>query len=161
MKMRFASVLLCAAVVATVPGCLLASRTELNSAQSQNRALAEQSRAQFRANRGRPEAIAALAGLVRNEESFAPGEMVDVLREIVDGKLGGPADPLVEAQAAYLLSLEEDRRGDEEAEELQHRLAAVRHRAATTTRGADGHPGCEHRAGLAGHRAPPFTRIWS
>ena len=73
---------------------------------------AEQSREQFRAKRGRPEAIAALAGFVRNEDSVAPGQMLDFLHEIVDGKLGGPVDSLVEAQAAYLLSLEEDRRGE-------------------------------------------------
>jgi tetratricopeptide (TPR) repeat protein/transglutaminase-like putative cysteine protease len=73
---------------------------------------AEQSREQFRAKRGRPEAIAALADLVRNEESIPPGHMVEVLREMADGNLGGPADPLVEAQAAYLLSLEEDRQGE-------------------------------------------------
>jgi len=89
--------------------------------------VADQSREQFRANRGRPEAIAALAGLVRNEESIAPGEMVAVLHEMVDGKLGGSADPLVEAQAAYLLSLEEDRRGEfSAAEKRRDALGLVR-----------------------------------
>ena len=79
----------------------------------------EHSRAQFRASHGRPEGIAALAELVRNEEFVPPGQMADVLRELVDGKLGGPADPLVEAQAAYLLSLEEDRRGEFSAAETR------------------------------------------
>ena len=74
--------------------------------------LAERSREQFRSSHGRPEAIAALAALVRNEDFLMPGELALVLREMVDGKLGGPADPLVEAQAAFLLSLEEDRGGD-------------------------------------------------
>ena len=74
--------------------------------------VAERSREQFRSSHARPEAIAALAALARNEDFLAPGELARVLREIVDGKLGGPADPLVEAQAAYLLSLEEDRLGD-------------------------------------------------
>jgi transglutaminase-like putative cysteine protease/tetratricopeptide (TPR) repeat protein len=69
-------------------------------------------REQLRANHGRPEAIAALATLVRHEDFLAPGQLERVLREMVEGKLGGPADPLVASQAAYLLSLEEDRRGD-------------------------------------------------
>ena len=80
---------------------------------------AEQSRARFRTSHGRPEGIAALAGLVRNEDFVPPAQMVEVLREMVDGKLGGPADPLVEAQSAYLLSLEEDRRGEFSAAEMR------------------------------------------
>jgi len=77
----------------------------------------ELAREQLRTNHGRPEAIAALAALVRSEDFLAPGQIAQVLREIVDGKLGGPADPLVASQANYLLSLEEDRRGDFSAAE--------------------------------------------
>jgi transglutaminase-like putative cysteine protease/predicted Zn-dependent protease len=73
---------------------------------------ADLAREQLRTNHGRPEAIAALAGLIRNEDFLASGQLAQVLREVVDGKLGGPADPLVASQAAYLLSLEEDRHGD-------------------------------------------------
>ncbi|HEX7508130.1 MAG TPA: DUF3857 domain-containing protein [Polyangia bacterium] len=89
--------------------------------------VAEDSRGQFRSSHGRPEAIAALAALVRNEEFLGPGEAARVLREMVDGKLGGLADPLVEAQAAYLLSLGEDRSGDfSEAESRRATLGFVR-----------------------------------
>ena len=87
----------------------------------------ERAREQVRANHGRPEAIAAVAALVQNEESLAPGQMARVLRETVDGKLGAPADPLVASQAAYLLSLEEDRRGDfSQAEARRATLGLVR-----------------------------------
>jgi transglutaminase-like putative cysteine protease/tetratricopeptide (TPR) repeat protein len=89
--------------------------------------LVEQQRAQFRANPSRPEAIAAIAALVENREFFAPGRMAQVLREIVDGKLGGSADPLVASQASYLLSLEEDRQGDfPSAESRRAALGLVR-----------------------------------
>jgi len=89
--------------------------------------LVEQQRAQFRANPSRPEAIAAIAALVENREFFAPGRMAQVLREIVDGKLGGSADPLVASQASYLLSLEEDRQGDfSSAESRRAALGLVR-----------------------------------
>jgi len=73
---------------------------------------ADVARDRLRASHGRPEAIAALAALVRNEDSLGPGQLSQVLREIVDGKLGGPADSLVASQATYLLSVEEDRQGD-------------------------------------------------
>jgi chemotaxis protein MotB len=39
--------LLCVVAVATLPGCLLAPRTELNAAQTENHVLAEQNRAQL------------------------------------------------------------------------------------------------------------------
>jgi transglutaminase-like putative cysteine protease/tetratricopeptide (TPR) repeat protein len=88
---------------------------------------AERAREQIRANHGRPEAIAALAALAQDEESLLPGHLARVLRETVDGKLGGPTDPLVASQAAYLLSLEEDRRGDfSRAEERRTELGLVR-----------------------------------
>jgi tetratricopeptide (TPR) repeat protein len=88
---------------------------------------ADLAREQLRANHGRPEAIAALAALVRNEDSLVPGQMAQVLREVVDGKLGGPADPLVASQAAYLLSLESDRQGKfSEAENARAQLGLMR-----------------------------------
>ena len=71
----------------------------------------ERTRDELRMKRGLPETIAAISTLARSDDFLAPGRVAGVLREIVDGELGGPADPLVEAQAAYLLSLEEDRSG--------------------------------------------------
>ena len=73
--------------------------------------LVEEKRADLRQRARQPEAIAALASLVQNEDYLAPGQLARVLGELVDGKLGGPVNPLVLAQAAYLLSLEEDRSG--------------------------------------------------
>jgi transglutaminase-like putative cysteine protease/tetratricopeptide (TPR) repeat protein len=71
----------------------------------------EDKRAELRQRVGRPEAIASVAALVRNEDFLPPGRLAQVLREFIDGKLGGTPDPLVAAQAAYLLSLEDDRGG--------------------------------------------------
>ena len=68
-------------------------------------------RAEFRERATRPEAIATLAELAQNQDDLPPGRLVEVLRDIVGGKLGGPVDPLVLAQASYLLSLEDDRNG--------------------------------------------------
>ncbi len=85
--------------------------------------LVESQRARFRASRGRPEAIAALSSLASSDDYLAPERMEEVLREIVDGDLGKRADPLVSAQAAYLLSLEEDRRG--EFSQAEKRRAAL------------------------------------
>ena len=89
--------------------------------------LVEHKRAQFRANHSRPEAIAAIATLVENEEFLAPGRLAQVLLDIVDGKLGGRADPLVESQANYLLSLEEDRRGDFRVAESRRAALGLAH----------------------------------
>jgi cellulose synthase operon protein C len=70
----------------------------------------EARRAEFRARASAPAAIATLAALVEEQDSLPPGELGALLREMVDGKLG-PVDPLVEAQASYLLSLDDDRNG--------------------------------------------------
>ncbi len=88
-----------------------------------------------------------------NASSVAPGrDQVEAVR---------PGDvPRVDRDADDPQDREEHRRRDEETEKLEHRLAAERHRAAAAAVGADGRPGSEHRAGLAGHRAPPFSRIW-
>jgi tetratricopeptide (TPR) repeat protein/transglutaminase-like putative cysteine protease len=84
-------------------------------------------RERLRTTHGRPEAIAALAALVRSEDFLPPGQMAQVLRENVDGKLGDRADPLVASQASYLLSLEEDRRGgSSEAESRRSELGLMR-----------------------------------
>ena len=72
----------------------------------------ERMRDELRKNHGRPESLATLSAVARNDDLIAPGRLEQVLLEMVDGKLGGPPDPLVGAHAAYLLSLEEDRRGD-------------------------------------------------
>ena len=71
----------------------------------------EEARQAFRERSARPWAIADLAALVENGGSLAPGKLAGTLGEIVQGKLGGPVDPLVLASAAYLLSLEQDRGG--------------------------------------------------
>ena len=71
----------------------------------------EEKRAEFRERATRSEAVATLAALAQNQDDLPPGRLVEVLRDIVGGKLGGPVDPLVLAQASYLLSLEDDRNG--------------------------------------------------
>jgi tetratricopeptide (TPR) repeat protein/transglutaminase-like putative cysteine protease len=70
-----------------------------------------ETRAELRARGGRPEAIAPLAALVQRQDNLPPRALAEVLRDFVDGKLGGPVDPLVAAQATYLLSMEDDRSG--------------------------------------------------
>jgi transglutaminase-like putative cysteine protease/tetratricopeptide (TPR) repeat protein len=72
----------------------------------------EHAREAFRITHGHPEEIAALSALARNDDFIVPGRLEQVLHELVDAKLGGPPDPLVLSHAVYLLSLEEDRRGD-------------------------------------------------
>src|SRR3954470_6089909 len=60
--------------------------------------------------RGRtPEAAAPLAALLRLEERLAPGALVPVLRDTVSGNV----HPLVAAQAAFALAMEEERAGDD------------------------------------------------
>ena len=71
----------------------------------------ERERGRLLAQRAHPESIAALAGLMRDEAFAPPGQIERILREVVEAKPTGRTDPLVSAQAAYLLSLEEDRRG--------------------------------------------------
>jgi tetratricopeptide (TPR) repeat protein/transglutaminase-like putative cysteine protease len=72
---------------------------------------AQARRAELRGRAARPEAIATLAALVQNQDYLAPGSVAGVLRDFLDGKLGGPVDPLVAAQAAYLRSLDDDSNG--------------------------------------------------
>ena len=72
---------------------------------------AQARRAELRGRVSRPEAIATLAALVQNQDDLAPGHLAEVLHDLLAGKLGGPVDPLVAAQAAYLLSLEDDSNG--------------------------------------------------
>jgi transglutaminase-like putative cysteine protease/tetratricopeptide (TPR) repeat protein len=59
----------------------------------------------------RPEAIAAVAALVQNDDRLPPGRVEQALHALVDERPGARVDPLVKAQASYLLSLEEDRKG--------------------------------------------------
>jgi tetratricopeptide (TPR) repeat protein len=80
---------------------------------------------EFRKNSSRPEAIAAIAGLMQNDENLPPGRLARVLREMSEGKLAGKTDPLVLAQVAYLLSLEEDRRGAFAEAETQRKSLAL------------------------------------
>ncbi|MBN2575269.1 MAG: DUF3857 domain-containing protein [Deltaproteobacteria bacterium] len=68
-------------------------------------------RAEFRQRASRPEAIATLAALAQRQDDLPPGRLARVLGDVVEGRLGGPVDPLVGAQASYLLSLEEDNLG--------------------------------------------------
>jgi transglutaminase-like putative cysteine protease len=82
---------------------------------------------QLRAQResGHPEAIAALSALVQHEEALAPGYLMRVLRGLVEDKSGARTDPLVRAQAAYLLSLEQDRAGDSGAADARRRAMGL------------------------------------
>jgi cellulose synthase operon protein C len=73
--------------------------------------IAEQKRAELGQQGDRPRAIAALAALAQIEDFLPPGRMAQVLREFVADKHGRRVDPLVHAQASYLLSLEEDDAG--------------------------------------------------
>ena len=73
--------------------------------------LVEEKRAEIRRGAGGPEAIAAVAALVQHGDYLPADRLAQVMREIVEGRLGGPVDPLVLAQAGYLLSLEEDKGG--------------------------------------------------
>jgi tetratricopeptide (TPR) repeat protein len=71
------------------------------------------------ARKGKPEAVAPLGALVRLDEELPPGRVAEVLRTLV----GAETHPLVAAQAAYQLSLEEERRGQEaEAQGRRRRL---------------------------------------
>ena len=72
---------------------------------------AERARARLSAEGGRPQSVAALASLMRNEDFLAPRYIEGILHGFVDRRSDRHTDPLVYAQAAYLLSLEEDRRG--------------------------------------------------
>lgn len=60
---------------------------------------------------GKPEAIATLAELLDKEGRVDPKRLLGILRGFVDGPSAKSADPLVLAQAAYALSLEEDQQG--------------------------------------------------
>src|SRR5438128_123234 len=67
--------------------------------------------AELRQRAGKPEAIASLAALLRVEEQLPPGTLVPALREVAEGK---NHHPLVAAQAAFRLAIEDERRGDDE-----------------------------------------------
>src|SRR4051812_25444061 len=69
----------------------------------------ERQRAALERAAGRPEAVAPLAALLDLEDDLAPGRLEPILRGLVDDPR---TDPLVAAQAAYALALEEGRRGD-------------------------------------------------
>jgi len=84
-------------------------------------ALVDENREQLRARQGRPEAIAPLAALVNKDDALPVGQLRQILGELVEGRLGGAPDPLVAAQAEYLLSIEEDRQGDLAASDARRR----------------------------------------
>ena len=74
----------------------------------------------------RPEGVAALAQLLRRADTVPPQRMLALLRGFVDGPLAKRADPLLLAQAAFALSLEEDRQGEPaRAEARRQRLGLV------------------------------------
>jgi transglutaminase-like putative cysteine protease/tetratricopeptide (TPR) repeat protein len=73
------------------------------------------------ARRATPDAVAPLAALVRMDAMLSPGRLAAVLRDFVEGKDAVRTDPLVAAQASYLLSLEEDHAGQHEQAEARRR----------------------------------------
>jgi tetratricopeptide (TPR) repeat protein/transglutaminase-like putative cysteine protease len=73
------------------------------------------------ARRATPEAVAPLAALVRMDAMLSPGRLAAVLRDFVEGKDASKTDPLVAAQASYLLSLEEDHAGQYEQADARRR----------------------------------------
>jgi cellulose synthase operon protein C len=69
----------------------------------------EKARAELEARRGRPEAVASLAALVSLDEHLPGGQVRPLLAALVAERA---TDPLVAAQAAYQLALQEARVGD-------------------------------------------------
>ena len=79
------------------------------------------------ARRAAPEAAASLAALVRMEAMLSPGRLAAVLRDFIERKDATSADPLVAAQAAYFLSLDEDSSGQhEQADSRRQGLGLLR-----------------------------------
>jgi len=76
--------------------------------------------AALRRQSGRPEAIALVAELLKQDSLVPRRQIVDVLRDFVDGKSGKTADPLVLAHVVYRLSLLEDSLGEPDRA-LEHR----------------------------------------
>jgi cellulose synthase operon protein C len=87
---------------------LLATSRPLSAAPIGSDAWVDEQRSQLATRAGGPEAIATVAALADATDSMRPGRYAELLREILVGK---SPDPLVAAQVAYLLSLEDDRNG--------------------------------------------------
>jgi tetratricopeptide (TPR) repeat protein len=83
----------------------------LSAQGAEQESVVERIRAELVDKADEPQAIARIAELLHRESLTSPGRTLAILREFVDGKTGPKADPLVLAQAAYRLSLEEDRQG--------------------------------------------------
>jgi len=107
------------AVVVLVTGLILVAEREARGDVYEDRFEVERTALVLR--RANPEAVAPLAALVRMEAMLPPGRLAAVLNDFVEGKDAQRTDPLVAAQASYLLSLEEDRVGRHEAADARRR----------------------------------------
>lgn len=118
MKMTFVRRSACAVALLVAGQTLVAQRSARADAY-QDRFEAE--RTALLARSATPEAVAPLAALVRMDAMLSPGRLAAVLRDFVEGKDATGADPLVAAQASYLLSLEEDHAGQHEQADARRR----------------------------------------
>ncbi|HJX64849.1 MAG TPA: hypothetical protein VJ860_12970, partial [Polyangia bacterium] len=118
MKMTFVRRSACAVALLVAGQTLVAQRSARADAY-QDRFEAEGTA--LLARRATPEAVAPLAALVRMDAMLSPGRLAAVLRDFVEGKGAAGADPLVAAQASYLLSLEEDHAGQHEQADARRR----------------------------------------
>jgi len=113
------------AVAVLVAGLILAAESRALCDVYQDRFEAE--RAALLARKATPESVAPLAALVRMDSMLSPGRLAAVLHDFVEGKDAQRTDPLVAAQASYLLSLEEDHAGQhEQADARRRRLGLLR-----------------------------------
>jgi tetratricopeptide (TPR) repeat protein len=107
------------AVAVLVTGLILVAERPAHCDAHQDRFEAE--RTAFLARRATPWAVAPLAALVRMDAMLNSGRLAGVLRDFVEGKDTKSTDPLVAAQASYLLSLEEDHAGQYQQADARRR----------------------------------------
>ena len=118
MNMTFVRRSICA-VVLLAAGQNLVAEPGARADAYQDRFEAE--RTALLARTATPEAVAPLAALVRMDAMLSPGRLAAVLREFVERRDATRADPLVAAQASYLLSLEDDHAGQHEQADARRR----------------------------------------
>ncbi|MGB8298603.1 MAG: DUF3857 domain-containing protein [Polyangia bacterium] len=118
MKMTFVRRSAGAAAV-LVTGLILVAERQAHGDVYEDRFEAE--RTALLTRRATPGAVAPLAALVRMDAMLSPGRLAAVLHDFVEGKDAKSTDPLVAAQASYLLSLEEDHAGRHEQADSRRR----------------------------------------